>query len=110
MGFWPKVKSLCGLLARVKNLSVALVARVEDLCGFLARVKIAGGHTGLKIPDLFRPLRSNNPGPGWYCDGGPLGKTNVLTAVKQPRAWLILWWGTAWKDLGAASFCYFFGA
>ena len=25
--------------------------------------------------------------------------------VKQPRAWLVLWWGTAWEDQGAASFC-----
>ena len=25
--------------------------------------------------------------------------------VKQPRAWLALWWGTAWEDQGAASFC-----
>ena len=25
--------------------------------------------------------------------------------VKQPRAWSVLWWGTAWEDQGAASFC-----
>ena len=27
--------------------------------------------------------------------------------VYQPRAWLVLWWGTAWEDEGAASFCPF---
>ena len=27
--------------------------------------------------------------------------------VKQPRAWLVLSWGTAWEDQGAASFCPF---
>ena len=26
--------------------------------------------------------------------------------VKQPRAWLVLWWGTAWEDQGAASFFF----
>ena len=25
---------------------------------------VAGGHTGLKAPDLFRPLKLNSPGPG----------------------------------------------
>ena len=25
--------------------------------------------------------------------------------VKQPRVWLVLWWGAAWEDQGAASFC-----
>ena len=27
--------------------------------------------------------------------------------VKQPRAWLVVWWGTTWEDQGAASFCLF---
>ena len=35
-----KVKSLRGFLARVKNLSVAFVAKFKDLCDFLARVEI----------------------------------------------------------------------
>ena len=48
--------------------------------GFHANTDVAGGHTGLKIPDLFRPLKSNNPGPGQQCGGGPLGKTKVLPA------------------------------
>ena len=35
----------------------------KEAGGFLP-FHVAGGHTGLKAPDLFRPLKINSPGPG----------------------------------------------
>ena len=51
----------------------------------------------LAARSIFRPFMS--------LAAIPVESTRSLptSEIKQPRAWLVLWWGTAWEDQGAAN-------